>query len=1202
MEEGIIKLLKERIIVLDGAMGTMILNLGLTENDFRGDRLMCSNVNQKGNNDLLSLTKPNAIASIHMQYLEAGADIITTNTFNANRISMADYHLEDYVHDMNFQSASIARECISRFENQTGTGDHFIAGSMGPTNKSCSMSSDVENPGARQITFDELAQAYYQQAKGLADGGVDLFLVETVFDTLNCKAALYAISQLQKQTGRNIPVMVSATISDSGGRMLSGQTLEAFVISVSHYPLLSIGLNCAFGAQQLKPFVEELSKKTGHFVSVHPNAGLPNSFGGYDQTPQKMSDYVSEYINNEWVNIVGGCCGTTPQHIKAIASLAKKGKPRIPPVLPRQTRLSGLDPLTITRDTNFVNIGERTNVAGSARFARLIHEGRDQEAVQVARNQVEGGAQVIDICMDEALLDSKKAMAGFLNLIASEPDISKVPVMIDSSSWDVIESALKCVQGKPIVNSISLKEGEVIFLEKARKIREFGGCAIVMLFDENGQADTLEKKIDVAGRSYKLLTQRIGFPPQDIIIDPNVLAIATGIQDHDNYAVDFIQAVRWAKQNLPYVKTSGGISNLSFSFKGYDTIREAIHSVFLYHAINAGLDMGIVNPAMLKVYDQIEPQLLELAEDLVLNRRHDATERLIAYAQNTKGEKLEKTEQKYSPKLPLPERIKRAMITGQDESIQADVLEARSLYGRSLDIVEGPLMEAMDEIGKLFGQGKMFLPQVVKSARVMRKAVNALAPFIESESGSDKSRKAGKIVLATVKGDVHDIGKNIISLILSCNNFEVVDLGVMVPAETIADKALLEQADAVGLSGLITPSLEEMVQVARVFEEKHVKIPLLVGGATTSPAHTAVKIATACSNTVIHARDASQVPTILSSVLSGNPDYLDNLRTKQAMLRIQHSNHMDSASCISVEEARENRLKWNKDKARLPESGFETIIKTENPKIGQVRKLIDWQFFVKAWNMSPNRLDTKIHVEKLLEEANVFLDRMEERKSTELWVRWGIFPASSVGDDVEIFGNHKTRYLRFLRNQQSKKHNTPNLCLADFIAPLGCGCSDAIGAFAVTAKLNHEKLGDDPYELIMTGLLADRLAEALACFVHDTVSESWPDSSKTLPKLAGLRSAPGYPSYPDHSEKQAIFDLLDAPEEIGVGLTENFSMTPVSSVCGCIFSYADATNFGVGKVCADQLEDYSKRKNVTMSKLSKWIAQEIDILGPEAGR
>jgi len=1193
MEEGIIKLLKERILVLDGAMGTMILELGLTEKDFRGGMPMCSSVNQKGNNDLLSLTKPAVIKNIHTQYLEAGADIITTNTFNANGISMADYGVEDMVYQMNLQSARIARECISEFEKQTGTTNHFVAGSIGPTNTSCSMSSDVQNPDARRIDFDRLSQSYLEQAKGLANGGVGMFLVETVFDTLNCKAALFAISQLEKQTGKKIPVMVSATISDPSGRILSGQTLEAFIISVSHFQLLSIGLNCAFGAGQLKPFVEELSKNTSLFVSVHPNAGLPNSFGSYDQTPAIMAGLVGEYINNGWVNIVGGCCGTTPEHIKEIAKLAKTGIKRIPPNLPHQTRLSGLEPVTISKETNFVNIGERTNVAGSAKFARLIREGRYQEALQVARNQVEDGAQIIDICMDEALLDSKKAMVNFLNLVASEPDIARIPVMIDSSNWEVIESALKHVQGKPVINSISLKEGEDAFLEKARKVRELGASAVVMLFDEKGQADTLQRKIDVASRSYKLLTERINFPPEDIIIDPNVLAIATGIHEHDNFAIDFIKAVRWVKQNLPLVKTSGGISNLSFSFKGYDTIREAIHSVFLYHAINAGLDMGIVNPAMIKIYDQIEPELLELAEDLVLNRRNDATDRLIAYAQNLSGIKQQKAIKNDVPQLPLLERIKKAMITGIDDGIESDVIQARTMFSRSLDIVEGPLMEAMGEVGKLFGTGKMFLPQVVKSARVMRKAVNALTPFIESESGTGISRKAGKIVMATVKGDVHDIGKNIVSLILSCNNFEVVDLGVMVSAETIAEKAVALQADVVGLSGLITPSLEEMVHVAKVFEEKQIRTPLLVGGATTSPAHTAVKIATVCSNTVVHARDASQVPVILSSILSKDTEYLENLKTKQVLLQNQYSGKSNATKFIGIQEARENRHHWNKDNARLPNEGFAGISRTECVKISQVRELIDWQFFVKAWSLNLQNPDSGKQAEKLMCEANFMLDRMEENKLVELLVRWAIMPANSVGDDVIVRSGNEPVFLRFLRNQQLRNDNLPNLCLSDFIAPSGSGFADAIGVFAVTARLDKLAFLNDPYEQIMAGLLADRLAESLACFVHQAIFACWPDRHRGNPKSTGLRSAPGYPSCPDHSEKQIIFDLLDATSEIGIGLTENYAMTPVSSVSGYVFGYSEATNFSVGLVCADQLEDYVNRKNIPMSKLSKWIAQDL---------
>jgi 5-methyltetrahydrofolate--homocysteine methyltransferase len=1200
MEEGIIKLLRERVLVLDGAMGTMISSFGFDEKDFRGEMPMCSNANQKGNNDFLSLTKPSAIKSIHNQYLKAGADIITTNTFNANRISMADYGLESLVYQMNLQSAKIAKECVLEFEKNTGTKNHYVAGSIGPTNKSCSMSSDVQNPGARQVDFDQLSQAYLEQARGLVQGGVDIFLIETVFDTLNCKAALYAISQLEKQTGKKIPVMVSATVSDSSGRILSGQTLEAFIISVSHHPLLSIGLNCAFGAQQLKPFVEELSKKTNHFVSVHPNAGLPNSFGGYDQTPAEMANFIGEFISNGWVNIVGGCCGTTPDQIREIAKQAKKGTPRIPPNLPLQTKVSGLEPLTISKESNFVNIGERTNVAGSSKFAKLIREGRFQEALQVARSQVEGGAQIIDICMDEPLLDSRKAMVEFLNLLASEPSISKVPVMIDSSKWEVIESALKCVQGKPVVNSISLKEGEEAFLEKAKKIHELGASVVVMLFDEKGQADTMQRKIEVAKRCYNLLTSRIGFPAQDIIIDPNVLAIATGIREHDNYAQDFIDAVRWIKKNLPYVKTSGGISNLSFSFKGFDTIREAMHSAFLYHAINAGLDMGIVNPAMIKVYGQIESELLELAEDLVLNRRKDATDRLVAYAQNLTKTPQEKTQKNDAPELPLLGRIKKAMITGIDDSIETDVILAREMFSRSLDIVEGPLMEAMDDVGKLFRAGKMFLPQVIKSARVMNKAVNALTPLIESESATGKAQKAGKIVLATVKGDVHDIGKNIVSLILSCNNFEVVDLGVMVSAETIAQKAVEVNADAVGLSGLITPSLEEMVHVARVFEEKQIKTPLLVGGATTSPAHTAVKIATACSNTVAHARDASQVPVILSSILSKDITFLENLKISQTMLQNQYEGRSNSQLLIEIEDARENRHFWDKDKARLPKEGFSGISKTEQVKVSQVRGLIDWHFFIKAWDISYQNPGSSNIADDLIGEANLMLDRMEENKLVELMARWAILPANSVGDDVIVNNKNKPEFLRFLRNQQSRSGNMPNLCLSDFIAPSNSGYADAIGLFAVTAKLDRNAFHGDPYRQIMASLLADRLAEALACHTHQTISCNWPDRQKVNVKSTGLRSAPGYPSCPDHSEKQTIFDILDATAEIGIGLTENFAMTPVSSVCGYVFGSLEATNFHVGTICSDQMEDYSSRKNIPMSKLSKWIAQDLASLETEA--
>ena len=831
MNQKLENIIHQRILVLDGAMGTMIQKHKLREEDFRGERFRNHPGPQKGNNDLLTLTRPDIILNIHREYLEAGADLITTNTFNSNSISMADYGMEELVYELNFQAAVLARKAIDSYENGGVTGQHFIVGTLGPTNKTASMSSDVNDPGARSVTFNQLAEAYAVQAGGLVDGGADILLVETIFDVLNSKAALYAIDTVFEEKGTRLPVMVSGTITDASGRTLTGQTLEAFLVSVSHFPLFCVGLNCALGAEQLRPFVEELSQKAGIYVSAHPNAGLPNQFGEYDQSAQFMASVTEEFMKEGWVNIIGGCCGTTPQHIRVIAGKAKQYKPRVVPSLKRFTKLSGLETLTITPETNFVNIGERTNVSGSLKFARLIREEKYGEALTIARNQVEGGAQIIDICMDEAMLDSEKVMVKFVNLVMSEPDIAKLPLMIDSSRWNVIESALKCIQGKSIVNSISLKEGEEIFLEHAGKIRKYGAATVVMLFDERGQADTFDRKIEVAERSYRLLTEKADFPPEDIIFDPNVLAIATGIEEHNNYAVNFIKATSWIKQNLPFAKVSGGISNLSFSFRGIDKVREAIHSVFLYHAIKAGLDMGIVNPGMLQVYSEIQPDLLQLAEDVVLNRRKDATERLITFAEGIKneGKKEEKTDEWRS--LPVLERINHSLKRGLDEFIEPDIEEARHLFSRAIELIEGPLMNGMNEVGDLFGSGRMFLPQVVKSARVMKKAVAVLTPYIEQENEGKEVRKAGKILLATVKGDVHDIGKNIVGVVLSCNNYEVIDLGVMVPSEKIIDTAFSEKVDIVGLSGLITPSLEEMVHVASEMQRRKLEVPLLIGGA-----------------------------------------------------------------------------------------------------------------------------------------------------------------------------------------------------------------------------------------------------------------------------------------------------------------------------------------------------------------------------------
>ena len=890
IKKSITEVIGHKILVLDGAMGTMIQKHRLQENDYRGEKFRDHAKLQKGNNDLLSITRPEIIRDIHRQYLEADADIITTNTFNSNRISMADYGMEELVYELNFQSAKLAKEAISDFESSNGSSDHFIAGTLGPTNRTASMSSDVNDPGARAVTFDQLVSAYSEQTRGLIDGGVDVLLVETIFDVLNCKAALFAIDSVFEEKGMKLPVMVSGTITDASGRTLTGQTLEAFLVSVSHFPLFSVGLNCALGAEQLRPFIEELSLKSRFYISAHPNAGLPNQFGEYDQSAAFMAAVAEDFMKEGWVNIIGGCCGTTPAHIKEIANAAKKYKPRVKPDIEKFTRLSGLEVLTIKPETNFVNVGERTNVSGSIKFARLIREEKYDEALAIARNQVEGGAQVIDICMDEAMLDSEKAMVKFVNLIMAEPDISKLPLMIDSSRWDTIESALKCIQGKSVVNSISLKEGEEVFLLHAKKIRKYGAAAVVMLFDEAGQADTFEKRISVAERSYRLLVDKLAFPPEDIIFDPNVLAIATGIEEHNNYAVNFIKAAEWIKKNLPYAKVSGGISNLSFSFRGIDRVREAMHSVFLFHAIKAGLDMGIVNPGMLQVYSEIQPDLLHLSEDVILNRRKDATERLVKFAEGLRNEGKKAEKEDAWRQLEVKARIKHALIRGIDEFIEQDVEEARPMFSRSLELIEGPLMEGMNEVGDLFGTGRMFLPQVVKSARVMKKAVAKLAPYIELENMGEEKKIAGRVLLATVKGDVHDIGKNIVGVVLSCNNYEIIDLGVMVPADRIIDTAIKEKADIIGLSGLITPSLEEMVHVASEMERRKVNLPLLIGGATTSEVHAAVKIAPAYSKAVIHVKDASKAAGVVSSLLQkDNSIYVDAVKSKYTRLKDDHS-------------------------------------------------------------------------------------------------------------------------------------------------------------------------------------------------------------------------------------------------------------------------------------------------------------------------
>jgi len=1216
LNQLIADIIQHKILILDGAMGTMIQRHKLQENDYRGDMFKDHPMPQKGNNDLLSLSRPEIIKGIHMEYLEAGADIITTNTFNSNRISMADYGMEEQVYNMNLHSAKLAAEAITEFENSSKPESHFIAGTLGPTNRTASMSSDVNDPGARAITFDQLVEAYSEQARGLVDGGVHLLLVETVFDVLNCKAALFAIDTVFEEKEIRLPVMVSGTITDASGRTLTGQTLEAFMVSVSHFPLFSIGLNCALGAEQLRPFVEELSLKSGFYVSVHPNAGLPNQFGEYDQSASFMASIAEDFMREGWVNIIGGCCGTTPLHIQRIEEASRQYKPRVKPEIIKYTRLCGLEVLTITPETNFVNIGERTNVSGSIKFARLIREEKYDEALAVARGQVDGGAQVIDICMDEAMLDSEKAMVKFVNLIMAEPDISKLPLMIDSSRWSVIESALKLIQGKSVVNSISLKEGEEIFLDHAHKIRKYGAAAIVMLFDENGQADTLEKRITVAERSYRLLVDKLSFPPEDIIFDPNVLAIATGIEEHNNYAVDFLKTTRWIKQNLPYARVSGGISNLSFSFRGTDKVREAMHSVFLFHAINAGLDMGIVNPGMLQVYTEIEPDMLQLTEDVILNRRKDSTERLVKFAEGIKneGKKLEKEDAWRT--LPVIDRIKHALIRGLDEFIENDVEEARSLFTRSIELIEGPLMGGMNEVGDLFGSGKMFLPQVVKSARVMKKAVSILAPYIEKESEGQEKKTAGKILLATVKGDVHDIGKNIVGVVLSCNNYVIIDLGVMVPAEKIIDTAIKENVDFIGLSGLITPSLEEMVHVASEMERRKIKVPLLIGGATTSEIHTAVKIEPVYSNSVIHVKDASKAAGVLSALLQeDNSAYVSQIKNKYRKLLEDHSSRQSERNLISLSEARRNRFvtDWKNYQPFEPlNPGLHVLQELD---LNELAGYIDWTYFFFAWKLSGkypaifNDPVKGVEAKKLFEDAQTYLKKIIDQKLLAAKTVFGLFPAVADGDDVKVFSDKSRKEIktvfRFLRNQESKEKGVPNISLSDYIAPETSGLTDNIGAFVITATLDEEamaKYKEDDYATIMIRILTDRLAEAATEWLHEKIRiEYWGfagDEKFNIDELLklkykGIRPAPGYPACPDHTEKRVLFDLLGAEKEIGAGLTENFAMVPPASVSGYIFAHPGSTYFNIGKISQDQLKDYALRKNMTIEEAARWLAPNL---------
>ena len=1237
------KILEEKVLILDGAMGTMIQKYKLQEEDYRGERFKDWKSPLKGNNDLLVLSNPKVIEEIHYKYLEAGADIIETNTFSCTRISMSDYHMEELVPELNLVAAKLAKKCADEFTKKNPSKPRFVAGSIGPTTKTASLSPDVNNPGFRAVDFDELVKNYYEQTKYLVEGGVDILLVETVFDTLNCKAALFAIADyFEKENKEPLPVMVSGTITDASGRTLSGQTIEAFLYSVSHYPLLSIGINCALGAELMRPYIEVLAKESPFHISVYPNAGLPNEFGQYDETPKHMSGTLSEFLKNKWVNIIGGCCGTTNEHIKAIAEVAQNYSPRPLPELEKIPRFSGLEPLKIFPGSNFINIGERTNLTGSLAFKKLILEKRFEEALKVAREQVENGAQIIDINMDEGMINSEETMVHFLNLIASEPDISRVPIMLDSSKWSVLEQGLKRVQGKAIVNSISLKEGEQKFIESAKLVRKYGAAVVVMAFDEAGQADSYERRIEICSRAYKILTEKVKFKAEDIIFDPNILTVATGMEEHNNYAVDFIKATKWIKENLPYVKVSGGISNLSFSFRGNNIVREAMHSAFLYHAIKAGLDMGIVNAGALPIYSDIPAELLEHVEDVIFNKRPDATERLIVLAGKVKNNgKVEKKDEEWRS-LPVEKRLEYALIKGIVDHIDEDTEEVRKKLTRPIEVIEGPLMAGMSIVGDLFGEGKMFLPQVVKSARVMKKAVAYLQPFIEEEKTGTEIKRNGKILMATVKGDVHDIGKNIVGVVLGCNNYEVIDMGVMVPCEKILEEAKKQNVDMIGLSGLITPSLDEMVHVAKEMQRLDFKVPLLIGGATTSRVHTAVKIDPHYQGSIIHVSDASRAVPVVEKFLNPNSKTLAHQEQKSeyTKMRIQHEASQKEEKFLTIAEARENKVKidWSKAEMKKPIKLGITVL--EDYSLAEIANYIDWTPFFMTWRLRgsyPSIFQDPIcghEAKKLFEDAQVILKEIIKNKSLKAKAVFGLFPANSQGDDISVYavedkvhewtcekhGKHqkvlqvgndsKTQaVLHMLRSQrQMDEASSPNSCLADFVAPKDSGKTDYIGAFCVTSGIGLEELSkkyeqaQDDYGLIIVKSLADRLAEAFAERLHQKIrKEYWgyvpteeiPTEELVKEKYQGIRPAPGYAACPDHLEKVTLFNLLDIKKNIGVTLTESMAMVPPSSVSGWYFSHPESRYFNVGKIGRDQLEDYAKRKDMPLNEMEKWLSANL---------
>jgi 5-methyltetrahydrofolate--homocysteine methyltransferase len=1215
-------LLQRRILVIDGAMGTMIQTYRLDEAAFRGDRFRDVGRDLRGNNDLLTLTQPKVIRAIHEGYLAAGADLIETNTFSSTALAQADYGLESLAYDLNVEAARLARQAADAFTDRTPDKPRFVAGAIGPTTRTASISPDVNDPGFRNVSFDELVEAYRTAAKGLADGGADILLVETIFDTLNAKAAIFAIEQFFEQAGQRLPVIISGTITDASGRTLSGQTAEAFWNSVRHVRPLAVGLNCALGAALMRPYIQEIARVSDTFVSAYPNAGLPNPLSdtGYDEAPPTTAGLVRDFAQAGFVNIVGGCCGTTPPHIEAIANAVREIEPRRLPEPDRRMRLSGLEPLNIGPGSLFCNVGERANVTGSPAFSKLILAGDFPKALEVARQQVENGAQVLDINMDEGMLDSKGAMHRYLNLLAAEPDISRVPVMIDSSKWEVIEAGLKCVQGKAIVNSISLKEGEAPFVAVARLIRRYGAAVVVMCFDEDGQADTYARRIAIAGRSYRILVDKVGFPPEDVIIDPNVLAVATGIEEHDNYAKDFIEATRWITSNLPHCKVSGGISNLSFSFRGNNPVREAMHTAFLYHAIKAGLTMAIVNAGQVGVYDEIPKDLLEHVEDIIFNRRPDAADRMIAFAATVKGQVKTAAEELEWRKGTVEERLQHALVKGIADFVVPDTEEARRKYGRPIHVIEGPLMAGMNVVGDLFGAGKMFLPQVVKSARVMKQAVAHLEPFLQAEkAAAGDARPRGKMVLATVKGDVHDIGKNIVAVVLQCNSWEVVNLGVMQSWQKISEAAREHAADVIGLSGLITPSLEEMANNAADMEREGYSIPLLIGGATTSRTHTAVKIAPHYHGPVIWVPDASRSVTVVSNLVSDGlrEQYVADVKAEYERIRTQHAQKQGQSPMLTLEAARANAYRGNWASYRPAVPTFLGVRLLKSYDLVEIARYIDWGPFFQTWELAgpyPKILEDAVvgeQAKKVFADGHEMLKRIIEGRWLVANAAFGLFPAASVGDDIEIYADDTRSGVRMtwhnLRQQNQKPSGRWNQCLADYVAPKASGVADYVGAFAVTAGIGIEKklaafeAAHDDYSAIMLKALADRLAEAFAELLHRRVrtefwgyaaDESLDTAALVAEKYRGIRPAPGYPACPDHTEKGPLFDLVRAPEA-GLSLTESFAMWPAAAVSGFYIAHPDAGYFAIGRIDRDQVEDYARRKGMPFAACERWLASNL---------